>query len=359
MELRREKYRGGPDADINVRIDRSSTFYGHDSILYRQHMLECFNMYASLLKDKTTNMEALQLESAAVHQEYYLYGIDYIPNLVDDLIHEVMYDRNPARNRVDCRPEDLSAINLQRVSSFVRKYYVPSNMFIVLLGPSFHDSKKMVERLFGRLPQVESPKLDLDLSERFPNLTHTRSLEIERPGIHQYHLGIGFPTETYLSKDAEALDTLSRILAFRVKLKLREGNRDFNKGVYRALSYTPRTFAHGLIYVSVATTSAEFIREAEETIISECKRLREEPVSSEELEAMTRSLLYSYRNAFIKSPGVLSELIIESVCNGDEDLIHLHSFRDRLRKVTRRKIMEVANKYFCLPNYGRVLIKPT
>ncbi len=358
VDLMMEKYMGGPNGDINVRINRSSTFYGHNTTLYRRHMLECFNMYASLLKEKTTNLEALQLESAAIHQEYYLNGVDMMSDLIDNLVHETMYDKNPARNRIDCIPENLSSVSLPRVAQFIRKYYVPSNMFVVLLGPSFQDSKRMVEKLFDDMPKAEAPKFDYDSSESFPELHAVRSLEVERPGIHQYHLAVGFPTETYLSKDAEAIDILSRILAFRLRGKLREGNRDFNKGVYRALCYTTRTFAHGLIYAWVATTSQEFAKRSEEVMLLECQKLREVLVSDEELDAMKGSLLYSYLDAFIKIPGSLSELIIEAACNGDQDLVHLHSFRSNLKKVTHRRIREVANKYFCLPNYVRVLIKP-
>ena len=353
-----ERYLGGLNGvDINVRTDRISTFYGHGDLLRRRHMFECFDLFASLLGDKIINKRGIGVESGAVHQEYYLYGLDFMPSLVEDLMHELVYIKNPARNRIDCQPEDLRQITPNQVRRFARRHYTPSNMFAIMLGPKFEEVRERTKRLFDHWEGPEPPVLDYDGSDNFPMLREIKSAELTR-NIHQYHVAIGFPTEPAGSKDDEVLEVISRVLSARLMQRLRGKNLDFNKGVYRALAFIPRSFVHGMIYCWFATSDKDFAKFGENVILEEIKKLREELVSDRERDDMVQSLDLIYLDAFQNVAEILCELIIEAVCNGDEDLTQLHAYRDRLYRVSRRKIREVANKYFGA-NHARVVIGPS
>ncbi len=352
-----EKYLGDPDEDINIRINRVGTFYGFGDLLKKEGMLACLDVMASFLRDKIITAEGIDVERAAVHNEYYLRGIDLMWSLIDDLMHGLIYERNPARFRIDCEVDDLKGIKRSQIASFIRKHYVPENMFLVVFGPRFEEVRELAKRYFDDLKNRPRPALDYDHSDNLPVLASIRSNEIERAGIGQFHFALGFPTESYMSKDAEALDVLARILAFRLRQRLREGNRIFNQGVYRANVYTSRSFLHGLIYATFATISGEFARKGENIVLEEIQKLKGELVGDMELDAMVNYIDNSYLDAFKKIALTLSEMVIEAVCNGDEDLTRLHSFRQRLHKITRKKLRHIANKYF-MENYARVLIKP-
>ncbi len=356
-----EKHLGDPDEDINIRIDRASTFYGFGDLLKKEGMLACFDVMANFLRDKIVTAEGIDVEKAAVHNEYYLRGVDSMWSLIDDLMHGLIYERNPARLRIDCEVDDLKGIKRSQIASFIRKHYVPENMFLIMLGPRFEEVREFAKQYFDDLKNKPRPVLDYDHSDNLPVLASIRSNEVERASIGQFHFALGFPTESYMSKDAEALDVLARILAFRLRQRLREGNRIFDQGVYRANVYTSRSFLHGLIYAIFATVSGEFAQKGEGIVLEQIQKLKEELVGDEELDAMVSYIDNSYQDAFKKIALTLSEMIIEAVCNGDDEdgkeLVHLHSFRQRLHKVTRRKLRAVANKYFT-PNYARVLIRP-
>jgi len=359
VDLILEEFMGGPDADINIRIDRTSTFFGHDNLLYRNHVIKCFDMLASLFLDRLVDREGLEVEKAAILQEYYLYGVDVMYNLVGDLMHKVMHDdNNPVRNRIDCEPGELEKITLAEVKQDIKRGYSTENTFVILLGPKFTEAKAMTEKYFGHLPRTSAPVLDHDFSKKFHGLSCARSIIHEQPGIHQSHLAIGFPTGKFMTGDDAAIEILARIWAFRLRMRLREGNINFREGVYRTLVYSPRSFAHGMIYSWLAVNPS-FVSRAEEIVLDECDKLKKDQVVNGEFNAIKNSIRNIYRDAFLKSPGALSELIIQSTCNGDEELVHLHSFLDRWAKVTPRKLREVANKYFTIPNYARVLIRPT
>lgn len=358
------KFMGGPDDDINIRTNKISTFYGHDQLLRRHHMLQVFDVMASFFKDQIIDQEGLSIEAAAVHNEYYLRGKDDMPGSIYDLIHECMYDVNPIRNRIDCELDQLKKADIRSIKRFVRRHYVPNNMFVIMFGQPYKKVERLVYNAFGELPQMADPNIAYDHTDDFPIFTSIKSREVLRPGIGQYHVSIGFPTETYFSKDGEALDVIAKLLEMRLTWRLREGNRDFNGGVYRSPVYVERSFVHGMLYAQFASVSEDFTNQAEEIVLQEMYRLKEESVNKndrdaldEELSVIIGSLENPYLTAFQTLPGDLCERVIDAVCNGDKELTHLHSYRDRLHKVTRRMIREVANKYFT-KNYARVCIRP-
>ncbi len=358
MELFIEKYLGGLDGAINVRTDRYSTFYGHDTLLRRTHMLKAFDALASCVRDAIIEPEGLKTEKAAVHQEYHAFGKDVAFQEIDDLIHLVTYNRNPARNRIDCVPDDIKKLSLRRMKQFMRQYYSPNNMFVVILGPEKGKVHDMAAKYFGHMEARKIPPFRYGISESFPQLRNIRSIEIERPGIKQYHLSVGFPIQPFGHKDNDAVDILSQLLAFRLRWRLREGNTDFNKGVYRAPVFISRSFAHGIMHTWCASTSREFIKEAEDVILEECDKLRTSLVATDEFDAIWHQRYFRYLNAFLNTPGVLAELIIDHTCNGDQELEGLNSFRESYKKITRHKILSVANKCLDTKNYARALIKP-
>lgn len=351
-----KKILGNPDEDINIRIDKISTNFGFGDLLRREDMLLCLDVMAQFLRDRILTSEGIDVEKSAVYNECHLRGRDIMPVLLDDLMHQLVYERNPARYRIDGEIGDIEKIKRSQIKSFINKHYVAGNMFLIVFGPKFDEVRKLAEKYFGDWEAKPQPQFNYDHSDGFPVISSPKSLEVCRD-ISQHHLALGFPTENYMSRDAETLDALAKILAFRLGRRLRDGNREFNGGVYRANVDISRSFIHGLIYASFATVGGEFVKMAESAVIEELQKLKRELVNDRELDAVVYRTDTTYREAFRKAPLTLAEMVIEAVCNGDEELIHLHSFRQRLYKVKPKKILAVANKYFG-PNYIRVLIKP-
>ena len=355
-----EKYADGPEGSINVRIFRTSTFLGHQGLLYKHDMVRFFDLLVNLVRHKIITTRGILSEKAAVHQEYWFNGIDPVSETIDDLMHRTMYETNPARNRIDCEPDMLLRVTPGKIRSFIRKYYVPKNMFVLILGPRVQEAIEIAENYFGDWlvdKDKNGPETKLDESEKFLALNAPRHTEVVRPGIVQSHLAIGFPTGPYMSNDREALMVLARIWAWRVRRRLRDDNQNFEEGVYRALAYTPSSFLHGMIYLWYASKSLEFVKRSEAVVLEEVERLKKDFVSGKELDAITYSLYAQHYSVFRDSPSSLAELVIEAVCNGDEKLVRLHDFGRRVRKLSAKKLRAVANRYFT-KDYARVLIRP-
>ncbi len=352
-----EKYMGGPEASANIRTDYVSTFYGHDSLLWRPHLTDCFDMLANLILHPQIRESRLLVEKAAVHNEYYLYGEDSLYERAYVRLNRVLYEKNPVRNRIDCELPEFERLGASDVRAFMRRYYVPRNMFIVLFGPTFADVKKTAERYFEDWGGLTAPILDYDHSDDVPRLTAIRSIEETVPGNGQTHVMLGFPTETTATGNGAALDILARIFAFRLRARLREENRDFGKGVYRVLVFSEQTHLHGMLRVWFSTVSPAFAEVAEALICEEARTLRESLILSDELDAIRKNLEWQYRDAFKNGPGTLSEMVIASASTGDEELKNLHSYIPRLHEVTRNSFRELAQKYLA-SFYARAVIRP-
>ncbi len=360
----------GPD--INIRCDRSSVLFGHGDLRRREYMWKCFDIYAdfvkSVLRDayglgpRVLDKRALRVEQAAIHNEFRLRGTDVAESHVYDLLHWHLYQRNPARRRIDCGRGDLRSIKLEQVRQFIRDRYTTETMFVVMIGPKNNEAVDKVREHFGDLPRRSPAPFDYDHSDDFPVLDGIKTIELVRPGIRQHHVAIAFPAEGYLSKDSEALDVLTAIWEHRIEQRLREDNANFNTGIYHPESWFPRTFTHGMVAAQFATVGDdEYVERATAMVVEECEKLKrdESSVFAEDCADRQAYLAEVFDQMLLWYPFELCESITEATCNGDLGLKQFASYRQRLGRLTPKRIREAAQKYFTTPDkFLRVIVKP-
>lgn len=356
-ELVWETYAG--EDNTNIRVDRTSTFYGHDDLFKRDYMWELFDIVAKHLRHPALErVHLVRTEQAAVRNEYLEHGKDNITDTLETLLHEEMYEKNPVRNRIDCEEESLKRITVHDVTEFVKKYYVANNMFAIVLGPSFQEVKKSAERKFSDFPARPVPQLPYEHTESLPVLPGVKSVERAWPDIHQWHSAIAFPIPPLGSRDDEVFAVLGRILKFRVIDGIRRQNYEWDGGAYHPRVELFRSHLHGMLAVMCATPTEESARLCEEKIIAECESLRAQWVQEKELVAMRTALHDAYIGAFQEYSSVLAEMIIEATTSGDEELQRLTSYLGRLARVGMKSIRRVANEYLTPDRYLRIIIKP-
>jgi predicted Zn-dependent peptidase len=338
------KYCGGP-GNYEIKTDFTTTSYGNPDAYRRFYMMRSFRMMANLLRERLITEEGINVEKAAIHQEYLLYGEDHLEFKVDGLFHEAMWGKkHPAGRRVDAELDELRKMSAKDIKRIINRYYVPANMGVVMLGPSHEAVRGHVREAFGdweptnSIPHIPEPE--------FRPLTRSKRLKAVKRGIRQYHVCVGFPTENFSSADAAALDILAEIWAFEGKRALRDGNQDFNKGVYRCFGMAPRSRMHGMIYLWFASSSRDYAYKSIDTVLGLANNLGNFFAKHDAWDSALISLLANYYEAFGSSPDSLADTVMDSVANGDEELISLHNYPSDLRRVNRHKLRAVANKYF-------------
>ncbi|HAU07850.1 MAG: hypothetical protein A2568_03635 [Candidatus Yanofskybacteria bacterium RIFOXYD1_FULL_44_17] len=349
---------GGLSA-CDISVDHVCTTFGTTMVESKGNLIKALDMFFSLLKDGILSEDGLSIEKAAINQESALTGSSP-GDLLQSSLYKAVYTSNPIRHPIDGYMNEVETATLADVRAFVRRYYVARNMFFVALGPDKNTALELGSRYLKFLPNGSQPILDYDHSDDFPRIGSTRSnVEVmPMPDNMRHHLlAVGFPTETYFSEDGLALDILAEILKYRLIILLREANRIFRNGVYHTPVDTDRSFVHGLIVAEVASRSEEYIKYCETIILQEFARLREELVSKEVFEGFRSAARFQPLVAFKSYPDILAHLIMAAAANGDKDMKHLNSFKERFARVTRNSLRNVANKYFT-KEYVRVLIRP-
>lgn len=350
-----EKFMGGGD-DFKIFTDLTAMFFGHDPLPMRWHMLRCFDVQANMLRDMKISRDDVESEIGVIVEEYGEERVDKIDNFILDTLYTLIYgDSSPIGKRAGREEEEIENITISDVRSFTKNDLVAGNMFFVMLGPSFREVGELANKYFETWPGGSVPRLR---QEEYPVFKDIRSESIIR-ATKRYYVATAFPTETFMSNDAEAIDVLVRIWRFRLEQRLRYMNLDRKKAPYHVDVDAPRTYLHGVVYAQCAVRSEEVAREMVSAMIEEAEKLKRDLVLPEELDAVLFSKEMKHRTIFKNSAGGLADRIIESVCNGDEDLIGLHSYIERLRKINRRKIKHIANKYFTTDAYARVVVGPT
>jgi len=359
---------GGPDDDILITTSWAATTYGPSDMRRRAHARELFRMFSSMVRDPVIRHATTLVEKAAVHQEHYLFGEDVIVDRIRDALYEATFPKTfLARNPIDGYMEDVRQLKLSDIKSFVNRYYIPSNTFVVYFGPRHEEVKALVANEFGTWKKTDGKKWQKfrlpKMLGGFEPLKQPQEREVTIAGMHQHHAMIGFPTETYLSEDAEALDVLAFLFSERMYSELRSKNKKWEAGAYRTPVETERTFGHGIFSFHFATLDERFLVKGIETFREQCQLLCTELLSPEEVEIAVGFLYdYLFKDSFTRWTEGLLESVIQAAANGDTHLERLHSRGERLQKLLKRngrqKLREVAQKYLS-GNSATVIAKPS
>lgn len=378
MDLLVYRLMGGYDGDVNIRVNRISTFFGHGDLNSRRDMFEGFDAFAQMIYDGIQDArgksevtildhDGLDTEKAAVYNEYRLRGTDIPESEITDALYQALWTRNPVRNRIDCEPDELERVTLSELKQFVRRWYRTGRMFTLFMGLDHAEARRQTQKYYGSLPYSKAIEPDWESLDRFPRLEGVVHREMIHPGARQHHVAIAFPTGVFMSPDDESLDILSKVWEFRLLRKLRGENRAFRGGVYRAGAFTDRSFLHGVLYGHFATVgSFDYAMDMAEVAQREGDELKRSRLSrserqdlDQEIDTIRTRFRQEYTGAFKWYPGVAAELVIDAFCNGDTTLAHLSGYLDRLKRVDRHSVQKAAESYMTGPDrMVRVVLKP-
>ena len=353
------RYLGDSENNVKIETDATSTYYGGLGLFYRWHMHKVMPMLVSLVRDRIITQAGIGTEGGAVNNEIPLIQEDVALAKLDILFYQTMYETNPIRFSVLGTEDSLGQITAGKARRFVKKFYVAENMFALIFGPTMQESMSFAEKYLDDWPYHGSPAIvDLKSFDLFPEITSPRFSELIKNGLRTYYVQLGFATERYISEDDANLDVIADIVHNRITDILRENNKDPKKGVYRSPGFIDRSLVHGTIGAWFSSIDKDYAFYGRDRVLKEFLRLKEELVPGmiveETVAAKREAFMIKFRNA----PEQVIDLVVKATSNGDPDLTHLHSYPDRLHKVTNKTIRKTANKYFKPDSHICVMLMP-
>ncbi|CAN5721416.1 hypothetical protein BH24ACI5_BH24ACI5_24510 [soil metagenome] len=272
---------------------------------------------------------------------------DFIAGTVFD---RLVYGFHPYGKPDAGTPESLSAITRADLQAFHKRWFVPNNAILAIVGDvTAEEAFAGAERAFGNWARADVPATGV--SEVPPPAR--RVVIIDRPGAVQTEIRVGHIGVPRKHPDFLALDIALKILGGE------GGNRLYRVlRSERGLTYGAEAKIHPLkdagdIVASTDTRSDSTV-EALRLIVNEFARLRRERVNPRELSDAQAYLTGSFPLT-IETPGAIALQVLNAVVYG-LDLEELQNYRERVNRITPDDIQRVAQQFLHPDRLSIVLV---
>ncbi|MBI5416475.1 insulinase family protein [Candidatus Poribacteria bacterium] len=268
------------------------------------------------------------------------------------LFWNTSFSKHPYRHPVIGYSEIFKKITREDLIKYYKEKYVPNSMIIVVVGDI--DSKEVLIKIKEAFKDFQRG-LDnnLYLPEE-PRQLGKRELLIEKD-VNVTHMIIGYHGPSIFDKDLYAMDVLSMILGQGNSSRLFKEIKEKKQLVYSvsAFSYTPND--PGIFGISLKLDRKN-VKTAEESVINEIEKIKNEGVTPEELKkAVTQvesDMIFGRQTVEGQARTIASDEMIA----GNTDFSK--KYLEGISKVTVEDIKRVIDTYFKSENMTVVLMNP-
>jgi zinc protease len=278
-EIARATKAAGGYLNAGTIYDRTSYY----SVLPASALGEGLDIQADALINSRIDEAELEKELVVIVEEVKR-KLDTPPAMAAEKLYEAMFDVHPMRRWRMGAPEALQRLTRADVLGYYRAMYRASNIVLVVAGDV--DPEEVVQRvedLYAGVPAGDVERPDRAEPERAGARLREMSGDIART-----YAGLGWHTPGTLHPDTPALDVLSVLAGQGRAARLYRGVRE--RGLASAIhahNYTPTEI--GVFGVSLQCEPDRAVSALRATW-AELERLRDQPVSGEEL-GRVRTLL--------------------------------------------------------------------
>jgi zinc protease len=292
----------------------------------------------------------IEAEKAVVLEEMRLL-LDDPEKFIGRRLGEVVYAPHPYGRPILGTRENITALTRDPLNRYYKKFYVPRNMALVVVGAVSHaEVRAVVDAAFGRLPAGEVTRAAFSSP---PVLTGGRRADVPRPE-RQAYLSMGWRTAATNDPDTYAVDLLMYILGDSPSSRLSRTLRDQQNLVFAVESnYIPSALG-GLASVTARMDPANLDR-VETSIREVIRRVRDEGVTEAERERALVTAESHYAFDIETAEGLARTYGQgETTWTLDDEVRYLQ----RLRGVTTADIQAMARKYLSDVDYARIRLVP-
>ncbi|HUI40823.1 MAG TPA: pitrilysin family protein, partial [Terriglobia bacterium] len=241
-----------------------------------EHLSRAFEVLADLVKNPLLREEHVAKESQVIQEE-----IKMVEDTPDDLVQEI-FTQSYWRNHPLGRPilgtrRTVRAFDRPRLFHYFRRHYTPCNMLVTAAGHLEHDRVlELVEAELGSAPpgpSAQAPRAPV--ASPVLRFRHKKNLE-------QVHICVGAPAYPLAHPKRFACYVLNTILGGGMSSRLFQNVRE-KRGLAYAVYSGLNTYADAGCLNVYAGTSTANARTVVQLIVEEFVRLKNEPLTAEEL----------------------------------------------------------------------------
>ena len=272
--------------DITKLIDGiGGEFNAFTSKEYTGYYVKCAAEHRDLALDVLVDMlrhskfaeEEIEREKGVIVEEMNMYfdtPRDYISGVYDDLL----YGDQPLGWDIIGRKETVRAATRETFLDYTGRWYRPKRMVVGVAGKVGDGLEGEIERLLGDLePADTGDPAPVEFSE------NGSYVKIHTKASDQAHLCLGVRSYPLVNPDRYALQLLGTVLGTGMSSRLFTEVRERRGLAYYVYAVNHSYTDAGSLY-SQAGVDIERIDEAVSTIVTELRKIADEPVPAEELE---------------------------------------------------------------------------
>lgn len=315
-----------------------------------KHFKQVFDIVSDIYLNSTFPEAEMEKEKGVIVEEINMYE-DMPHRHVQDLFTTLLYGDQSAGWNIAGTRENVRAMTREDFVSYKKAHYVPKATTVIVAGKvKEKDVEKEIERVFGSLKSA--PKADkLPVKEK---QTKAAAL-VQYKKTDQTHLVLGVRAFDAYDKRLPAMSVLSTILgggmSSRLFIRLRE-----ELGVcYYVRAGQDTSTDHGFFEISAGVTNdrtEEVIRE----ILRECARMKNEPVSPEELAKAKEYMVGNMKLELEASDAWANffggQEVMRKKIQTPEDI------EKKIRAVTAKQVQDLAKEIFVNSHLNLALIGP-
>jgi zinc protease len=273
---------------------------------------------------------------------------------LNELIYDQAFTVHPYKHPTIGSMKDLEAASIGDVRDFFRTYYVPNNATLVLVGDfNTKEAQDLVTKYLGRVPKSERP-VPRDIPQE-PVQTKERRVRLEASWplpavVVAHHITYDGNPDSY------PLHIASKVLS--------DGQ---SSRIYRKLVYEKQlalaAFGGGniiedpnLFYAVAIVQPGHTTDETIDALIAELDRLRNEPISTSELQQAKNQFARDY--IFSRESNKDKALTLGHAAVIHNDLKTADGEFDIFMNITQADVQRVARKYFTPDNRLVITIMP-
>jgi predicted Zn-dependent peptidase len=312
-----------------------------------EHLERALDIMSEMVLKPT--LADLEREREVIVEEIKMYE-DRPDQLADEYLSGLIFHDDSLGRPIIGSVETVRGVDHDTLRIFHDNTYTAPNVFLVGAGKlDSEEFERMVEEKLEGLPSGE-----LFVREANPKAPKSRFF-FKFKETEQYHVAMGSLGLPARSEDRFAMSALNNVLGGGMSSRLFQEVREKRGLAYAVYSYHQGYSDAGAVKVYVGSTTGN-VAEAVEVISEQLDKIREEPVSEEELKR-TKEQLKSSTILALESTAARMTRIGRSIITGAE-LLTPEEISARIDAVSAEDIKRLANHHLNLENMYLAAVGP-
>jgi len=314
-----------------------------------EHLPRAFDVLADLVKNPLFRPEHIAKERQVIQEE-----IKMVEDTPDDLVHEIFtqtYWRGHALGRpILGTRQTVGRFEPEQLLDYFQRHYTPGNMLIAAAGHVEHARVvQLAAKEFGEAP-AGAPLAESPAPVAHPHIKRRHKKELE-----QVHICIGAPAYPQTRERRFACYILNTVLGGGMSSRLFQNIRE-KRGLAYAVFSSLNSFRDAGCFSVYAGTATERARQVVPLIIEEFRRLKETPLSDEELQRAKDYLKGNLLLSLESTMSRMSNLARQEMYFGR--YISLDEVAAGVDAVTASDVLNVARELFSTDHIALTVLGP-